>query len=59
MKESYEMSADGELVVTLEAETPEDQAELKELALEAVRDGVPAGESLTFGSDDDEVTIDG
>ncbi len=59
MIERYEMTPEGDLVITWEAETPEDGVELKELALQIVRDGVPAGESLTVGSDDDEVTIDG
>lgn len=59
MRETYAMNEEGELVITLEAETPEDQAELKEAALEVVRGGLPAGESLTLGGDDDEVTISG
>lgn len=41
MKETYAMDENGDLVIIWEAETPEDQAELKEAALEAVRQVAP------------------
>ena len=48
MIETYTMNEDGELVVTWEAETPEDMAELKEHALRAVHEGLPEDTELTI-----------
>lgn len=50
MKETYEMSEDGELVITWEAETPEEMAELKEQALRIAAQALPDGDELEVWS---------
>lgn len=51
MIETYAMDEDGNLVITWEAETPEDMAELKEQALAEVREGLPEDTELTIWAD--------
>lgn len=58
MIETYTMDENGDMVVTWEAETPEEMAELAVQA-QAAREVLAAGEELTVWADDEELTVTG
>lgn len=58
MIETYAMDENGDLVITWEAETPEEMAQLAVQA-QAAREVLADGEELTVWADDEELVVTG
>lgn len=53
MKETRTVNEDGDLVITLEPETPEEMAEFREFALAVIQEGLAEDTDLTAWFDDE------